>query len=152
MARNPLPSLCTVFVPSVLVTSLRLVFFPSRWLLMLLIHRNPGLPVRFVPVIFILIIFSSHHMTIPSQFIYLLYLDHFYNWSDLALHVETSILLFVPFSDTLYHLETPCFIRMAFLPAAMIRLSNLFVNVQYSLPKMRIGIQKVLYNIMTRLS
>ena len=59
---------------------------------------------------------SSRHITILSQFIHL---DHFYNWCDLALRVEMIISISVPFGDTLYHLVTPCIIRMYFMFACL---------------------------------
>ena len=59
------------------------------------------------------IIFSSYTID-PSQFIHL---DHFYNWSDLALPIEM--------------ISNPCIIRMAVMSAAVIRLSNFFIKVQH---------------------
>ena len=51
---------------------------------------------------------SSHHITIPSQFVHL---DKFYDWSDLVLPVENTLPRSVPFL---------CLIRMASMSAAMI--------------------------------
>ena len=64
VARNQLLPFCTVLVLFCPQTLLSLVFFSSRWLLMLLSQCNPGLPLSLSPVI---IAFKLNHILFSPQ-------------------------------------------------------------------------------------
>ena len=122
------------------MTSFSDVFFPLRWLSRLSSHLSLGLPLGLFPIVYIFIT----TLRVDSSSLLVTWPNHRSLFLSLTWTIG-SILLCWYMSSFLFlsHLVTPFTILITFMSAVVICCSSLFVKVQHSLPKIRIGLNMV---------
>ena len=117
------------------------LFFPFQWLWMLSSHLSLGLPLCLFPFIFNFT--TTLNIDSPSFFmvksLWYILVDYFLTMGSILLYLYRSSILF------LSHLmiTCTCIILLTFMPDVVLCCSSLFVKVQHSIPKIRMGLKMV---------
>ena len=129
-SRNKWPRILSILETFCFEDFFRDVFFSFWWRSMLSSHLSLGLPLGLFPFIFNVITTLS----VDSSSLLM-------TWPNHQLCLYRHLFLF------LSHLVTHCIILIMFMSAVVICCSSLFVKVQHSLPKIRIGLTMVWWMI-----